>query len=209
MKITIDGPVQRIATSNDNGWWRVSGVPLGTYRIQATFVDSTLYIYPSGYLVTLTLPCQQILHLDFALAGAPIATPTWIAPTPVPTPTPTPTLTNDFATIAGRMCADKNEDGACQDEEPGIEGIVVTLDPDMQSHMARLLARTVVTDPDGYYRFEAVDPGQHRLRFEDPTHVWLLVPVDVNVNASSSETVQVDVTVRSPTRHTYFPHLWR
>ncbi len=93
-------------------------------------------------------------------------------------------------------------DGECQPEEPGIGGIKVTLNPENR-HGAS--THIVFTDPDGWYRFEDVTPGRHRLRFEDPTGQWLAAPVEQEISTVLHQTIQVELLVTNPLIHSYLP----
>lgn len=152
--------------------------------------------------------------------GAPRATPTatpTATGTPLPTGTPTATSTPTpiltptpvLSTIEGRVCQDANRDGQCQTEEPGIAGLLVTLDPTTAQALRPQAERTTITDESGFYRFTDVEPGTHRLRFEDPTRRWLITPVEIEVSTTLHETVTVNLELLEPVRHLYLPLLLR
>ena len=121
-------------------------------------------------------------------------------PTPVlPTATPTPAL----STIEGRVCQDQDGDGRCQAEEPGIAGLLVTLDPEAGQGLQPQAERSTFTDLNGTYRFAEVEPGSHRLRFEDPTRSWLVAPVVVELSTELHQTATMDLGVAGPARRLY------
>ncbi|MGB9873137.1 MAG: SdrD B-like domain-containing protein [Anaerolineae bacterium] len=138
--------------------------------------------------------------------NTPTATPTNTStPTPTNTPTPTPVL----STIEGRVCQDTSRDGQCQDAEPGIAGLRVTLDPAAGQNLQPQTERTTITDAEGRYRFSGVEPGSHRLRFEDPTRQWLVAPVEVDVDSALHQTVTMDLGVSGPAVRLYLPLVLR
>ncbi len=216
--MTIHGPQTRTAVSNANGWWQVGSLPLGEYNITIQAPAGYMVTSVETYHVTLTSPCQRILSLYFGLAvpPTPTPTPTWTptstpssTPTWTPTPTPSPTPTPVLSSIEGRVCHDLNSDGTCQDTEPGIQDIIVILDPSAGRTSYQLTTRSTTTDETGAYRFDEVEPGQHTLHFEDPSHQWFPAPVEVLVETEQHQTVQVQVHVSTPARRAYFPWIVR
>jgi len=123
----------------------------------------------------------------------------------LPTATPTPAL----STIEGRVCQDQDGDGRCQAEEPGIAGLLVTLDPATGQGLQSQVERSTLTDLDGVYRFTEVEPGSHRLRFEDPTRSWLVAPVVMELSTELHQTATMDLGVAGPARRLYLPLIMR
>ncbi len=60
-------------------------------------------------------------------------------------PSPVPDL--DFGAIAGRVCIDRDGDGRCSSDEPGLGGVRVMMENGLWS----------VTDADGRYHFAHVE----------------------------------------------------
>ena len=129
--------------------------------------------------------------------------------TPTATSSPTPTPTPVLSTIRGRVCQDQNRDGQCQPEEPGIAGLLVTLDPTTVQAFWLQTERTTITDANGEYYFTDVEPGSHRLRIEDPTHYWLITPVEAEVSPELHQTVTVELGVSGPAVRLYLPLIMR
>lgn len=127
------------------------------------------------------------------------------AETSIPTATPTPVL----STIEGRVCQDQSGDGGCQPDEPGIVGLQVTLDPEALGTHRLSGERITFTDTEGRYRFEDIEPGSHRLRFEDPSRQWLAAPLEVEASTALHQTLTVDVQVSGPLRRSYLPLIMR
>jgi hypothetical protein len=65
--------------------------------------------------------------------------------------------------IEGYVFLDANGDGQRQPEEPGIEGVTVTVAP-----LGDPAPRTVVTDLLGYYRVEDLVPGNYLVEAQAP-----------------------------------------
>ena len=98
------------------------------------------------------------------------------------------------------MCQDQNNDHECQTDEPGIPNLIVILNPEKQRTVTE---RITYTDIKGWFRFENVEPGPHRLRAEDPKGEWLVTPIEIEVATALHQTVQVEIQVVGPV-HRYF-----
>jgi len=147
----------------------------------------------------------------------PTPTPTW-TPTATPTPRPSPTITPGISptptpvlsTIEGRVCLDENHNGACEDTETGIPGLIVSLDPSAAGLQVKHQAgRSTSTDAHGAYCFIDVQPGEHQLLFEDPSHRWIVAPISLTVRTETHQTLRVDLPLSTPSTRTYLPLILR
>ena len=69
---------------------------------------------------------------------------------------------DDYARLSGYVYFDRNNDGQFQQAvEQGIAGVAVTLSG--MSNKGQAVARTELTDADGYYDFERVPPGTYQV----------------------------------------------
>ncbi|NPA89888.1 MAG: hypothetical protein GXO55_00310 [Chloroflexi bacterium] len=151
--VRITGPVNRVVTTNANGWWQVGGLPLGRYTVTV--------VPPAGYTVsgnnpqeaTLISPCHQILSLHFGLV-----------PSSGVTPTPTPTPTGEPATgrICGDVYLDANEDGLFNSGDLPLHNILVRL-YDNANHLINAQNTSSV----GRYCFHHLPPGTYRVEVDE------------------------------------------
>ena len=86
----VSGPYVAYVRSTANGWWQVTEVPEGTYRVEVIPPSGWTARSPAFHQVEVIDPCQQTLNLHFGLVPAASPTPT---PTPSPTPSPPPGAT--------------------------------------------------------------------------------------------------------------------
>ncbi len=98
-------------------------------------------------------------------------------------------LTIDFmntslAVITGTQWKDVNGDGSHQPEEPALAGVTVTLDG--------ASAASAVTDANGRYAFDALEPGDYTVAQEVPDAMLATSPPSVDVNLAAGQSVTVD-----------------
>ena len=176
--------------------------PTDTLTATSTPTETSIpTVMPTATLTATSTPTETSIP-----TVTPTATPTATSTpteTSIPTVTPTPVL----SIIEGRVCQDQSGDGECQPDEPGIAGLQVTLDPEATGSQRPLGERVAFTDAEGRYRFEDVEPGSHRLRFEDPSRQWLAAPLEVEASTALHQTVTVDVQVAGLLRRSYLPLL--
>jgi hypothetical protein len=142
--------------------------------------------------------------------ATPTDTPTAVASTPTvtatasptgalsPTRTPTVTATPTLSTIEGYVWDDADRDGIKDEDERGISGLRVMLDPVAFGWLQPRNDRTTVTDADGYYRFGDVAPGLHTVQVEDPVGRWPTTPVQVITNPKPHQTVPISFGFYAP-----------
>lgn len=108
----------------------------------------------------------------------PTATPT-PTPTDTPTPTPTPTMGSQVCVIVldGTVWRDDNGNGLPETGEPGLEAVRVSL----VRTSDKTTVATTLTDADGYYRFEAIEPDAYLLDL-DQKPLWAQQLVLTTVN---------------------------
>ncbi len=92
--------------------------------------------------------------------NTPTETPT---PTVAPTETPTPTPTSALGRVRGKVFADLNDDGALQEEEPGVEGALVSA----WTYPGNTEVISYTTASDGLYVFN-LPPGMYRITKVNP-----------------------------------------
>ncbi len=84
-------------------------------------------------------------------------------------------LIQEPGTIGDRVWLDLNSDGIQDDDEPGINGVTVTLKNVTGDVIATDITMTNATLDDGYYEFLNVQPGSYYIVFETPAgHVITL-----------------------------------
>ena len=115
---------------------------------------------------------------------APTATPT-DTPTNTLTPTPTPTATHVPARIGDFVWLDTNENGVQDEDEAGVEGIIIELLPKDGDIPLALTA----TDANGFYEFIGLSPKEsYRIRFRLPAFSMLAFsPIDQGDDALDSD----------------------
>ncbi len=188
--VRISGPVNRVVTTNSNGWWQVGGLPLGLYTITV--------VPPAGYTVTsnnpqgatLISPCHQILSLHFGLAPSSAVT---------PTPTPTPTGTPAAGRICGDVFLDANEDGIFNSGDLPLQNILVRLYDN-----AHHLINAQHTSSVGRYCFHHLPPGTYYVEVDEtdadlPVGATLDTPPNPRVvNLSSGGVAEEDFGFQVP-----------
>jgi hypothetical protein len=102
---------------------------------------------------------------------------------------------------------DRNRDRVRQPDEPGIPGLLVTLDD------VRMLAHApnghweTITDSTGHYQFTEVTPGDYVLQITVPAGYWPTTSARVDLMAVSNVTVAVDCGFFRPPVSIYLPVL--
>ncbi|MCX6030896.1 MAG: DNRLRE domain-containing protein [Chloroflexi bacterium] len=134
----------------------------------------------------------------------PIPTPPLLC-TATPTVTPTPTATPALSTIEGYVWDDRDRDGSRDEDEAGIAGLRITLDPPVSWRMRTAAGRTALTDANGYFRFADVPPGAHRLQAEDLAGRWPTTPVEIDTSTALHQTVPVSFGFYTPPVIRYLP----
>ena len=181
--LTVTGRITKTTTSFPTGWWQVGGLPVGHYVVSAQAPAGYAHVTQPSYEVDIPNRCYQAFYLYFGFKRLPTPTST---PTPTatptltstPTPTPTPTATPSTSIVQGYVWNDLNQDGNKEEGEPGIAEVRVRME--QQSGLAYFLAgMETVTDMDGLYRFEGVEPGAYRVSVESP--VGSLATTDTNI----------------------------
>ncbi|MDW8269769.1 MAG: SdrD B-like domain-containing protein, partial [Anaerolineae bacterium] len=100
-------------------------------------------------------------------------------PTPTFTPTPTPTMGPHVCVVVinGTVWRDANGNGLPETDEPGLAAVRVAL----VRTSDRTTVATTLTDTDGHYRFEAIEPGAYWLDLDQkPLWAQLLVLTTAN-----------------------------
>lgn len=130
-------------------------------------------------------------------------------PTATHTPTVTPTATRPAAGIVSRVCADQNQNGACDTGEAGITGVTLTLDASADGELGiRREMGTTQTDAHGDYRFADILPGSYLLRVTIPAGYWPTTAIRQEVEIGRSETHLVNFGLYWPPSHHYLPLLF-
>ena len=99
--------------------------------------------------------------------------------------------------LAGSVWHDDNYNGVWDDDETGLAGAAVSLRSD-----ALNLTRSAVSDPDGAYLFEGLQPGEYTLEIALPDGMIFTYPGESNLTEIASvgrlsASVQVDVTAQA------------
>ena len=99
--------------------------------------------------------------------------------------------------LAGSVWHDDNFNGVWDDDETGLAGAAVSLRSD-----ALNLTRSAVSDPDGAYLFEGLQPGEYTLEIALPDGMIFTYPGESNLTEIASvgrlsASVQVDVTAQA------------
>jgi hypothetical protein len=93
--------------------------------------------------------------------------------------------------LEGTVFLDADGDGQRQAEEPGIGGVMVTLEPLGSAPMLF----SVDTDPLGLYRFESLEPGSYAVEVQPPDG-YFCVPCQVQIDLISGQPLSVDLALR-------------
>ncbi|PKO20959.1 MAG: hypothetical protein CVU38_17325 [Chloroflexi bacterium HGW-Chloroflexi-1] len=122
----------------------------------------------------------------------PTATPTATnTPTNTPTASPTPTKTPTTGRIEGYVWEDMNQDGQRQPDEPGLAGMVVTLNSAPAARLRVYQQRETITDDNGYYQFDDVLPRTCVLEVVAPSGYWPTTQIRVELSVSANVVVTV------------------
>lgn len=121
-----------IANTDPNGFYEACGLGLGDYEVVAS-PDFTYYLIPQSQTVTLTAGMPGATGIDFAVSAL-----------------------SNFATIRGGAFYDEDGDGIQGLEEPGLPGVILTLDGPT--------ALSLVTNSKGRFVAEGLEPGAYQLR---------------------------------------------
>ena len=96
------------------------------------------------------------------------------------------------ASIAGRIVIDQNGDGACGEDEPGLEGAVVT------AMQGGTVVATAHADETGAFSFDTLRPGTYRLRYVLGEDAFFAVGAQLNMtdaDALEGETGEVTLAM--------------
>jgi uncharacterized repeat protein (TIGR01451 family) len=201
------------AASDANGEWLIDGLPAGSYQVRITLpADAAArYVFtavdrgsddavdsdavPDGDGDTALISSVELTD------GAPnvsAGSAAWRAAHPGVTATLVD-LTRDagvqhrLLAVGDRVWFDTNRDGRQDPGEEGVDGAAVRL----LSADGDVLADTT-TDPDGFYRFTALDPGDYRVEVELPPTLatrWTFTATGVGETTGDSDATAVTAAV--------------
>jgi len=96
------------------------------------------------------------------------------------------------AGVSGRLVVDWNENGLCDEDEPGLEGAVITV---MQGGT---VVTSTKTTPDGFFAVDTLRPGEYRVRAALPEDTLFSVGCGLALeheNAQEGETAEFTLTM--------------
>ncbi len=162
------------AVSDNNGYFRFTGVAANTYSLYVTPPLGWEMILGSRYIVV--GENQDLTNQDFPARR--VATPT---ATPTPTPTPTPT----GGRIYGVVFEDVNGNGQRDLDEPGVADITVRLET-----LSGQLVDEITTTSDGLYTFNGLTPQTYHLQLQLPTGWTATTNTEYYLNPGNSAIAQ-------------------
>ncbi len=205
--VFITGQTFRRIASLPTGWWQVGGLPIGHYVVSVQTPAGYAPTTQMSYEVDIPDRCFHWFYLHFGFERLPTATPTpTFTPTATPTttPTPTPTPTPSTSMVQGYVWNDLNQEGNKEEGEPGIAEVHVRME--QQSGLAYSLAgMETVTDMDGLYRFEGVEPGAYRVSVESLAGSLATTDTSITVEFGANTIVTQDFGFYVLAYHWYMP----
>jgi protocatechuate 3,4-dioxygenase beta subunit len=159
---------ERLTLSGDGGFYAFTNLPAGTHRVREVPPTGFSVTLPASGFYDVTVAAAQVVERHFGnhRREEPLR-----------------------GNVRGVVFNDADDDGLRDDGEPGLGGVVVFLDTDKDG-VKDEGEKGTLSNADGRYAFEGLEPGAYRVREIVPQGFVRTVPADgfydVNVTAGGN-----------------------